>query len=253
MYNRGEAFSQKLKIQTSKEWDLLRPRTVLEKQLIRVGGKSDGGYVMLDDFGKVQNGLSFGAGDDVSWDLDLVTRAARVFLFDHTVSEIPEQNERVVWRRKGVGPTTQPDKKIYSIDDIIESEGLTDDSFMILKIDIEGDEWEVLSELPSATYQKFTQILVEFHGLTDFSHEKFHTKRLKTLRKISETHTPFHIHGNNWGAYKIIGGKPIPDVVEVSWASNAHYTFGPGPKSFPREGLDAPNNIDRAEYEIVFK
>ena len=49
---------------------LMAPRRVTGHRKIRVGGRTDGGYVMLDDFSKLQTAFSLGVGPNVDWDPD---------------------------------------------------------------------------------------------------------------------------------------------------------------------------------------
>ena len=71
-------------------------------QLVRVGGKHDGGYIMLDDFEKVQLAYSFGISNDVTWDKDIADRGINVFLYDHTIKDLPMQNKRFHFFNKGI-------------------------------------------------------------------------------------------------------------------------------------------------------
>ncbi|MDR2776538.1 MAG: hypothetical protein LBB17_00620 [Puniceicoccales bacterium] len=58
------------------------PKDVVDKNLVRIGCDHDGGYIMVDDFGKCDAAYSFGIGNDVSWDLDIAKRGIDVFMYD---------------------------------------------------------------------------------------------------------------------------------------------------------------------------
>ena len=70
--------------------NLLSPMDVEGVGYVRVGGDNDGGYVMLDDFKrKIEAAYSFGIGSDVSWDEAMACRGIDVFMYDHTIEELP--------------------------------------------------------------------------------------------------------------------------------------------------------------------
>src|SRR5262245_61574128 len=137
-----------------------------------------------------------------------------------------------------------------SLPEMITAEGLDDERNMLLKIDIEGDEWAVLRGASSHLLEKFSQILVELHGMSDFGSHERHLARLYILKSISATHQCVHLHANNWVDYRIIGGIPVPDVVEATFALRSRYSFQKCDRRFPSI-LDYPNNADRAEFMIV--
>jgi len=134
--------------------------------------------------------------------------------------------------------------------DILEQEGIGDSDGMVLKIDIEGDEWRALRDAPSEHLARFSQILLELHGMSDYSDHNNHITRMYVLRKLNETHQVVHLHVNNWGALRIIGGIPIPDVIEVTLASRKRYSFSRCTRAFPTP-LDYPNNANRADILLT--
>src|SRR5476651_2191886 len=68
---------------------LLAPERAEGVAKIRVGGRHDGGYVMLDDFRGIEGAYSLGIGPDVGWDLALAERGVPVWQYDPTVSGPP--------------------------------------------------------------------------------------------------------------------------------------------------------------------
>jgi hypothetical protein len=92
----------------------------------------------------------------------------------------------------------------------------------VLKVDIEGAEWKILSELASSDLVKFRQIILEFHGLNNFLELE---EKLSALKKLTSTHSPIVVHANNQGSHRFISGMFLPDVLEVTWARTNSYTF----------------------------
>jgi hypothetical protein len=58
-----------------------------------------------------------------------------------------------------------------------------------------------------------------------------------------------HVHGNNFAPMLAIGNLLFPQVLEVTFASRAKYTFGDADEVFPGE-LDSPNWAARKDYNL---
>jgi len=69
--------------------------------------------------------------------------------------------------------------KSISLDTIINNNNI--DIIDVLKIDIEGSEYEILETLSDKTYEKISQITVEFH---DFIDPSFKDRTEKLIKKI---------------------------------------------------------------------
>jgi hypothetical protein len=120
---------------------LLAPMDVVRGELIRVGGMSDGGYIMLNHGLKNSICYSFGINDDVRWDAEMAARGCEVFQYDHTIDFLPEEDPRFHWHKTGIAETSNGMFK--SITDIVsDNNHLGRD--IILKCDIEGHEWTAL-------------------------------------------------------------------------------------------------------------
>ena len=118
------------------------------------------------------------------------------------------------------------------------------DTNAVLKIDVEGAEWEVFSRLPEETLQRFEQIICEFHGLNSF-HKL--PKYLKVLEKLHQTHQCIHTHGNNnGGSYMLPNGIMLPDVLETCHVRRTDYTFSTDASFYPTD-IDVCNNPDERD------
>ena len=54
---------------------------------IRIGPKTDGGYVLLDRFEVGQPVLSYGISTEFQFDIEMAERGHCVYMFDHTIDE----------------------------------------------------------------------------------------------------------------------------------------------------------------------
>ena len=88
----------------------------------------------------------------------------------------------------------------------------------VLKLDIEGSEYETLSKVESFT--RFTTIVIELHNLHRIVDDQFWEVLRNILEKFSKSHSVVFLSPNNCCGFSIIGGVPIPNVLEVTWARN---------------------------------
>jgi len=228
---------------------LISPVTVLNKPKRRVGGPNDGGYVMLDDLDGVGVCYSLGVGPDVSWDIEMAEHGAIVFQYDHTVDAPPVVHPN--FRHFKVGITDDdalaPDMK--RLDSLMRDNGHADRDDMVLKVDIEGYEWDSLEVLDSSTFAAFRQIVVEFHGLRLLDIGSFRERAHRVFSTMRRTHEVIHVHANNFAGMCIVKGIPIADCVEVTFVNRKFHSFIPSRDCFPGN-LDSPNDPHRVDLVL---
>lgn len=227
---------------------LLQPHDVTGREKRRVGSPGDGGYVMLDDFGLVRNALSLGVGRDVSWDMDMAAEGMRVWQFDHTVTRSPKRNAQFVFHRKRVVGVPESADDV-SLAQILASDALASDRDIIVKMDIEGSEWDALARLEATALERIRQFVVECHNVRLFADNQWRTTALQALQNLAAKHVCIHIHGNNFQPFVVIGGIPFPDAFEATFIRRSDYSTAPSSVSFPTE-LDQPSNPKRADYYL---
>jgi hypothetical protein len=226
----------------------LTPMRVIGERKVRLGGDSDGGYVMIDHFSKDMVAYSLGVGGDVSWDMDIASRDIEVFQFDHTVSGTPEKHSKFHFFKTGIAATDDTKSGMKSLDTLLK-EHKHNNRELILKMDIEDSEWPVIDALDPVVISKFTQIVLEFHGFARLQHEEWLNMSGRVLSKLRQSHVPFHVHGNNWGEYCVIDGVPVPDVLEISYAARNSFSFAQNQETFPTS-LDKPCKLDKADFYL---
>jgi len=215
---------------------LLTPWDVTRCGKLRIGGESDGGYVLLDRLRPEQPVLSYGVGLDSTFDFDLAQRGHRVFMFDHTVEGptggIPKG---CVFTREGVAVSAQPEKDLNTIEAHMRRHDLLDRHDLILKMDIEGAEWDVLAGLPANILDAFEQIVVEFHGLNALNHDAFGARARATFQRLNARFTLCHVHANAYGGLAMIEGVVLPPVLEASYVRSDLITRTPSRTLYPTE------------------
>jgi hypothetical protein len=197
---------------------LLRVEKVVASnfKFARFGNQFDGGYVMVHDFNKSDSLISLGVGNDVTLDAELSKMISKVHFYDHTVSRLPQSVDNAIFHKEEIGYAKEGSVTLEETLIRLKPEGDT-----ILKMDIEGSEWEVLAS--TVSLGAFKQIVIEFHGLQQLVNLDYFVRTASALQKIHTTHAPVHLHANNYVPVAIIGNSLVPDVIEVTYLNRSNY------------------------------
>lgn len=76
---------------------------------------------------------------------------------------------------------------------------------------------------------KFKQIVIEFHGITNDGWGCNYNDKIKCLEKLSKTHYIVHAHGNNFAPVV----NNIPDVIELSYVNKNYFNSIPRLNTYP--------------------
>jgi hypothetical protein len=251
--------------------ELIRPQIVGGMQ--RIGSKHDGGYVIPKNLPVVHTIVSFGLGDDWSFEKELLELGAidKFIFYDHTVSTkrlINRVNSRMTRRNFSLSALTFrciiliryiADFKIRNYSHIFkkitESESSPQSTNLlevatslpaeefILKIDIEGSEYLLIEQVCSLSY-RVPLLIIEFHN-TEANQVLFE----KSLKKLLELYINCHVHANN---YELLGNNGIPNALEFTFGRKDIYTGERFTGSLPIPDLDSPSCANRPDHEIVF-
>jgi hypothetical protein len=213
----------------------LQPMKANEAGKVRIGAPIDGGYVMIDDFKGVAQAYSLGIGREASWDMDMAKRGIRVEQFDPTVTHAPERHALLHFQQRAV----------ERISELCGNDGQR----RILKIDIEGYEWEMFDAASEAELQQFDQIVGEFHRFDRFQDKNYFDRLERVFAKLNRTHQLIHIHGNNYSADFWTGKTYLAVDIELTFASRSRYTFSETKETFPG-ALDAPCDASKFDPPI---
>ena len=231
---------------------LIRPFASAELALTRVGGAVDGAYVMSAVGDDVTAAISIGVGHDVSWDQAIASKTIPVTMFDPTVAKLPSPVPGGTFYRIGIGvPGAKPSPDLYGmdmrpLDDLLSLAGISGSTELLLKIDVEGAEWDALRDVDFSVFQ---QVLIEMHDIARLSDPKQAEAVLETVRRLAKTHYPVHVHANNEGGFNRFDRLWFPDVIETSYVRKDLHT-GATPATRLVEGLDIPSNPQYPDYDM---
>lgn len=166
----------------------------------------------------------------------MAKRGYDVFMYDHTIEGLPEENERFHWRKKGIACDDKYNPDLETLEKFMYDNGHSKKRGMILKMDVEGDEWGCFQMTPSDVLDRFDQIALELHGCIQFYKEE---RIIDVLRKINLTHQCIHVHLNNYSSHIVMNSIPYADSFEVTFANRRKYSFEKCSHTLPHE-LDQP-------------
>jgi hypothetical protein len=114
------------------------------------------------------------------------------------------------------------------------------ESRILLKIDIDGSEWEVFEAASIEGLKRISQITCEFHEFSRMADAKWRERAVLVMRKLKSIFEVVHVHGNNNRSMLLIANVPFPECVEVTLVNRAFWKFEPSTEVFPT-AIDQPN------------
>jgi len=230
-------------------YQLLRPKEVLGKHKVRIGSNNDGGYILLNDFENIKIAYSFGIGNEISFDKELADKNIDIFMYDHTIEALPFTNPKFHWNKIGISYKKEENNSTKTFNEILEENGHTKEKDMILKLDIEGGEWNILYELNQDILTQFKYIIIEFHF-----EDIFASKYQDIFKKLNQTHQIFHLHCNNCCPIINFDGYNLCSSLEISFIIREKNTFIDYFEYFPLKNLDFKNveNMEDINFFLNF-
>jgi len=219
---------------------------------LRLGNFNDGGYVIAHVFDGYDCYISAGVSNEESFSRDFINlynmNRSNSYAFDGTILSYPKQYTRKInFIRKNIAPYSS--KKTANLSNLISMY-----NNIFLKMDIEGAEYPWLLSLSNEQLQKFKQITMEFHGINDDSWGTNYNDKIQCFKKLSETHYLIHIHANNYDSVTTLDGKPIPNVVELTYINKSFVNEDLPPNKMPMPcKLDRPNNLLKPDINLCFE
>ena len=109
---------------------------------------------------------------------------------------------------------------------------------MILKMDVEGAEYDFLETVTPETLKQFDQIVFEFHRNNN---PAYFARSLNFLNALNQTHQLIHIHPCG-GKHININGKAFSNQLEATYVLKSKYNFSYDyDPDFPLS-VDSPNS-----------
>ena len=254
----------------------LKPYHTSFSNLVRLGRKYDGGYV-IDKRVIAKTRTIVTCGLEAEWSFEKEfqknNRNCKILAFDHTVNKkfwidrflkdfisllllkkiklnkIFDVFKYIEYLSFFSGNNKHYLKKIVSKKEVKNNQITITDAIgnnqdILLKIDIEGDEYKVLSEVDK-NFNKINLVIIEFHDLQK------NLKKIKNFIKKTKLKN-IHINANNYG---MVGVNGIPQVIEMTLINSKKFKIknSKTKRNYPIKGLDFKNHKRGPDIKIIFE
>ena len=191
----------------------LQPVALKNCTLKRFGSANDGGYLMCENLIEpLDAAYSYGVGPNDDWGCEVSRRYhVPVQQYDCFDPVRPKCNGGTfVFHDECVGdrPGYRKSRFFDTLENQIRKNGDTG-RHVIIKMDIEGAEWDTLLAAPEELLASIPQITMEMHGYND-------SKILEVIRKLKRDFYLVNLHFNNWSCTS--KAAPLP-----AWAYQTHW------------------------------
>tara|TARA_B110000971_G_scaffold26680_1_gene24038 strand:- start:271 stop:1104 length:834 start_codon:yes stop_codon:yes gene_type:complete len=184
----------------------------IDVSLVRLGEKNDGGYLVPDDLVGIDKNYSAGVGFLTQYEKDLEEKysiKSNMLDFNEIDKTILPSEASFLKKKLGLVSNNQE----ISINDWI----VQADKDIILKIDIEGDEYASLIDISEENLKKVRILVIEFHDLRNLRNNLFLNFFDKVINKLENYFYVCHLHINNISKIKKIGDFLVPDMIELTF------------------------------------
>ena len=219
----------------------LQPVKLRNCELVRFGEANDGGYLVCGNLlGEVSAAYSYGISGYDGWGCDVSTRLKvpvhQYDCFNTTRPSCPGGQPIFHPECIAGSASTDADGRLFdSLQSQIRKNGDAGKR-LIVKMDVEGAEWNSILETPDEVLDQVDQFIFEFHGI-----ERDKERYLRVVNKLNRLFAVVHLHFNN---YACLGnGAPFPAwAYEVTYVNRRLAEVDPaGAKVALPNPLDAPN------------
>ena len=225
----------------------LQPVALKNCTLKRFGSANDGGYLMCQNLIEpIDAAYSYGVGPNDDWGCDVSRRYhVPVYQYDCFDPARPICNGgTLVFHNECVGDRTGYRKShlFDTLENQIRKNGDTS-RHLIIKMDIEGGEWDSLFAAPDELLASIPQIAMEMHGFDN-------PKIVEVIRKLKRNFYLVNLHFNNWSCTS--KASPLPAwAYQVLWVNKRIGIVDPtAPVPAPMSPLNAPDSATWSDCQL---
>ncbi len=225
----------------------LQPVALKNCTFKRFGSANDGGYLMCENLIEpLDAAYSYGVGPNDDWGCEVSRRYhVPVQQYDCFDPARPTcSGGTFVFHNECVGDRTghRESRFFDTLENQIRKNGDTGRR-LIIKMDIEGAEWDSLLGASDELLASIPQITMEMHGFDG-------PKILEVIRKLKRTFYLVNLHFNNWSCTS--GAAPLPAwAYQTHWVNKRIGVIDPAaPVPAPMSPLNAPDSPTRPDCQL---
>ena len=229
----------------------LQPVKLLNCDLARYGETHDGGYLVCKNLlGDVRSAYSYGISGYDGWGCAISTELSvpvhQYDCFNTTRPSCP--GGRPVFHPECIAGARSTDAEGRLFDSLQSQFDKNGDArkHVIVKMDVEGAEWQSIEKTPDEVLNRIDQLIFEFHGF-----DRDSTLYFTVIAKLKRLFEVAHLHFNNHAC--VSGGAPFPAwAYEVTFVNKRLAKPDPSRSKVPLPNpLDAPNNPRSADCQTL--
>ena len=233
--------------------EALQPVVLKNCTLKRFGGANDGGYLLCDNLSEgVQSAYSYGVGLNDELGCDVSKRyGVPVHQYDCFDPARPTCKGGVfVFHNECIGPRPERDKEQRVFDTLQNQISKNHDAGkrLIVKMDVEGAEWNSLLVTPDAVLDQIDQMPMELH--IDPRPPGVNERHLEVIRKLKQKFHVVNLHFNNFACAQRM--EPLPawafQVLLVNKRLGIIDESAPTPT--PMSALNAPDHPGKPDCQL---
>ena len=230
-------------------FDELKPVKLSNCELGRFGEPHDGGYLLCRNLlGSVEVGYSYGISGYDGWGCD-VSRTLNIEVhqydcFDLKQPSCPNGATRFHHECVAGSPRHEEGRTFDTVErQIVKNSDHA--RHLVMKIDVEGAEWDVFSTVPEEVLERIDQIAVEFHRNDD-------PRFVDVIRRLKRFFYVAHVHFNNYSCTP--NQKPFSAwAYEVLFVNKRLGKVDPSGVWSGLHPLDAPNDGRLDDCQATFQ
>ena len=190
----------------------LQPVRLANCDLQRFGEANDGGYLLCGNLLQgVQSGYSYGISGYDGWGCE-ISRRLKVPVHQYDCFDLTRpvcEGGRTTFHAECVAgsPSVDKDRRVFDTPEHQFAKNGDGGKHLVMKIDVEGAEWDTFLATPDSVLDQIDQLAVEFHGSGE---ERF----LDAVARLKRLFYVANLHFNNYSC--VDNAAPFP-----SWAYEA--------------------------------
>ncbi len=227
-------------------WQELQPVTLANCDLQRFGEPADGGYLVCANLlSEVKAGYSYGISGYDGWGCAVAANLrVPVHQYDCFNTTVPSCQASTTFHAEcvGTGPQEIEGRTFDAMDRQLAANG-HGDARVVMKMDVEGAEWDAFLSAPDNLLDRIDQLVIEMHG----------TSEAKFLRAVHRLKQHFHVANLHMNNHACTGGQaPFAAwAYEVLFVNKRLAQATGAPRPTPYHALDRPNNGETPDCQVA--